>query len=262
MHLDRPPGPGFESVVEKFRLLERKGGPGSTHLELAADCHFALGFRISGSGCQAFVGGPSTGAYTACADHEAEYLFVRFRPGRLPRLLDVAPPDLLDGGIRNVARLFGMDVDGLCERLGEAPSLAEKQTLLEDALRPGLARPLCQDRRCVRALELIEACQGSIQVEAVALELGLSPRTLRRMFLEQVGLAPKAFIRHLRFQRTLERLQRSPLGASLAELAQAGGYADQSHLIREFRRLAGRLPTELRPAIVADSSNPGRPGAS
>ena len=62
----------------------------------------------------------------------------------------------------------------------------------------------------------------------------------------------------LRFQRFLTLL-RGTGHRSLAELAAAAGYADQAHLTRESRRLAGGTPGEIA-ALLADKP-PGRPSA-
>ena len=245
MHLDRLPSRGYGSLIERFRLLGKKGGSGHSTLELAADCHFGLGFMLWDTGSCVFAGGPNTEAYVAAARRSVEYLFIRFRPGRMPRLLDVAPADMVNATVEPVRRLLGVDTDGLCERLRAAKTLAAKQEILEELLRPSLVKPLCQDRRCVRALEMIEAFQGQLRVSDVSGELGINPRTLRRMFLDQVGMTPKSFVCRLRLQKAVERIERAPLAANLADLALECGYADQSHLIHEFRALARKLPTEF-----------------
>src|SRR6516165_826156 len=64
--------------------------------------------------------------------------------------------------------------------------------------------------------------------------------------LRAVGYGPRLLHRVLRFQRFLAEC-RTPT-ARLAELAFRAGYADQAHLSREARVLAGRTPAELRAA--------------
>lgn len=75
----------------------------------------------------------------------------------------------------------------------------------------------------------------------LAREVGLSPRQLRRRFRAAVGLSAKELAR-------IERLRAAAVGTVLGDrpwvdLAAAGGYADQAHLVREFRRLLGLTPT-------------------
>jgi transcriptional regulator GlxA family with amidase domain len=80
-------------------------------------------------------------------------------------------------------------------------------------------------------------------VAEVADRVHVSERQLQRRFAERVGYGPKTFQRIARFQRALGRLGRE--GGGLARTAASAGYADQAHLARETRRLAGLSPGEL-----------------
>ena len=94
------------------------------------------------------------------------------------------------------------------------------------------------DGRVEAALPLL----GAYSVEDVADLLNVSSRHLRRMLLEAVGLAPKAFQRAIRLQRFVTAADG---GVPLAAAAADAGYADQSHLTREVRRLSGLTPASL-----------------
>ena len=76
----------------------------------------------------------------------------------------------------------------------------------------------------------------------MAATLALSERQLRRRCHHLVGYSPTRLARVLRLQRALE-LARS--GVDLARVAHECGYADQAHLSREVRDLAGVPPTRL-----------------
>jgi AraC-like DNA-binding protein len=86
-------------------------------------------------------------------------------------------------------------------------------------------------------------------VGLVARELHVSERELRRRMRAQVGLAPKALQRALRFQRFLALAQyamargRAASDDGLARLAADAGFADQAHLSRECVRLTGQTPS-------------------
>lgn len=99
-------------------------------------------------------------------------------------------------------------------------------------------RAIQPDRRVAAALQLL----GRHRVEEVAASLGVSSRHLRRILLEQVGLAPKVFQHVRRLQRFLRATDR---GAPLAAAAANARYADQAHLSREIRRFAGLTPAQL-----------------
>ncbi|MTD53602.1 helix-turn-helix domain-containing protein [Amycolatopsis sp. RM579] len=107
---------------------------------------------------------------------------------------------------------------------------------------PDVLRPSPIDARVrhgVRELFVTGAAVGD-----VADELGVTERHLRRLFLDHTGMSPKAVQRVGRFQRFLHAADTSRAG--LAELAAATGFADQAHLTREVRSLAGLTPGALR----------------
>jgi AraC-like DNA-binding protein len=66
-----------------------------------------------------------------------------------------------------------------------------------------------------------------------------SHRHTTTRFTHQVGLGPKAAASVVRFERTAAELGNAPL----AELAHRRGYADQSHLSRDFLKYTGETPT-------------------
>lgn len=87
--------------------------------------------------------------------------------------------------------------------------------------------------------------QGAVRIEALSREAGLSRRQLERLFLLQVGAGPKALASLARFDSVARRLSSR---ASWADLAHEAGYADQSHLVRDFVQRAGAPPTRFDPA--------------
>jgi transcriptional regulator GlxA family with amidase domain len=89
----------------------------------------------------------------------------------------------------------------------------------------------------------LEQSHGSVAIGVLAEEIGWSRRHFVDRFRDHVGLAPKPSARVLRFARASALLTsgRRPVG----EVAARCGYADQSHLVRECRRLAGCTPSEL-----------------
>jgi AraC-like DNA-binding protein len=85
-------------------------------------------------------------------------------------------------------------------------------------------------------------------VAQMAGRLGLSERQLLRRCLPLFGYGPRRLGRILRLNRALAAAR---AGQPLAEVAAGTGYADQAHLTREVRALAGATPTELLAEMAA-----------
>ena len=93
------------------------------------------------------------------------------------------------------------------------------------------------------ALSRLWQTGGKERVESLATELGCSRRYLLARFREQVGLGPKTVARLIRFGTVRRRIERAP--TRWADVAYECGYADQSHLARDFRELAGTTPADF-----------------
>jgi transcriptional regulator GlxA family with amidase domain len=87
---------------------------------------------------------------------------------------------------------------------------------------------------------------GTVEVAALAAEVGWSARYLGKRFGVDIGLSPKAAARVMRFDRA-RRILQSRAGAGLdpglAMLAVDCGYFDQAHLARDFGQFAGCSPS-------------------
>lgn len=96
--------------------------------------------------------------------------------------------------------------------------------------------------------EAIARLDSTMKIEAVARQLGMSPRQMERRVMACYGLTPKAILRRSRFLDVAEAMRgfSTPGQRQLAELR----YFDQSHLNREFHRFAGMTPGKFRKSIT------------
>jgi AraC-like DNA-binding protein len=142
----------------------------------------------------------------------------------------------LTGRIEDAGAVCGAAASQLCSAIEQSSTTGERFAAAESAIRRTLRRPPAVQDAIGRAIAVIERSAGTLSIDAVARASGLGARQLERRFLEDVGIAPKALARIVRFQRALRGLR---AGATPAAVAAACGFADQPHLAREFRRVAG-----------------------
>ena len=107
---------------------------------------------------------------------------------------------------------------------------------------PGLARSRERATAAARMAEHVIGTDGRRRVREMAADLGVGESTLRRRFRTDLGITPKPFSAVVRFRHALAYLHTHP-GASWAGVASGFGYADQSHLIRDYKRFAGVVPS-------------------
>jgi AraC-like DNA-binding protein len=194
-------------------------------------------------GDELVVAGPDTQPVLNHLPAGATLIGARLRPGLTLSMLGVPADELLDQRVL-LRDIWGVRARQLEERLTDAPSQAACFATLVTALaeRGDRANPVDAD---VRAIIAGIARQPDQPVAERGLESRLSQRQLRRRFTAAVGYGPKTFARIMRFQALLARADRPSKRLQLADLAAEAGYADQAHMTREVRRLAGTTPSEL-----------------
>lgn len=167
----------------------------------------------------------------------------RLRLGATKGVLGV-PASAITGRIVALEELWGDAVTRrLFDRLAAARSTVDAAAIVERALAERLAVVDARRSWPQLALEAAERL-ASATVSAVAADLGVSERHLRRVFREAIGVSPKAFARLMRFHRAL-RAAREDGRARWGSIAVETGYYDQAHLIDEFRTIAGVTPRML-----------------
>ena len=181
------------------------------------------------AGRGAFVAGPDTGPVGVVAPPGSVFVGARFRPGAGGAALGLPLSELRD---------LRVGLDDLHPELAERlPADLDPHEALRRVAEIALAAPAA-DAAVVEAARRLE--QPGTRVEALAGDLGISERQLRRRFHAAAGYGPKTLQRVLRFRRFL-----AAAGGDLARAALEAGYADQAHLTRECTRLAGRPPAAL-----------------
>jgi AraC-like DNA-binding protein len=139
--------------------------------------------------------------------------------------------------------LRGRDVAELSERLAGTPDWAGQFDLIDRLLLRWSDDGPAPDPAVSWAWEQLERSTGRTPVGVLADEIGWSRRHFAARFREQVGLAPKPTARVLRFHWAADLLLRAKVGTTITDVAMASGYADHSHMTREFQALAGLTPS-------------------
>ncbi|MCP3143923.1 helix-turn-helix domain-containing protein [Pyxidicoccus xibeiensis] len=176
-----------------------------------------------------------------------QMLVVRFKPGGAYPFFGLPMSELTDR-ILSLDTLWGTEGARLREALTEAPSVVDRLRLLDTALTERLRRGDVFEPAGAytvrRAVRLLTEATELPRVDALARELGVSARQLRRAFDDVVGMGPKEFARVVRFQRAVRASERAAT-PDWGAIAVAAGYYDQSHLITEFKHLTGTTPGAL-----------------
>ena len=181
------------------------------------------------------------------------------------RVLLGLPAGELASAVVDLDTLLGPLAGELVDRLRTARTWTEQFLELDCAL-AGIARQRERDGLAPElgwAWQRLTTCHGRVKVSTLAESIGWSRRHLGERFRREFGLSPKVASRVMRFD-VAHRMLRSAARPGLAEIAARCGYADQAHLTREWRELAGCTPStwlaEEFPSVQDDEHTEDHPG--
>ena len=210
-----------------------------TRFDIVPDGCVDACFVLSERAPRALLFGTTTRTSAYELESGAPYFGVRFRPGSASLFVREKISDLTDTAVA-VPGLLGLSA----QEMLEAASMTERRNRLEAELIRALGHSW--DRRPTalgRAISIIDSKQGNVRMRELGAECNLSERQLERLFLERVGITPKLYMRIRRFRSVLSHLEDPPDESPVrfADIAASYGYADQSHLARDFRDFSHRL---------------------
>ena len=189
---------------------------------------------------RAEVSGVNTGKFSRVMQGHGRVFGLKFKPGGLHPFLQASVSTLTDRVVP-AAQVFGQSILLLAAqlRLLETPEAMAAAT--SDYFAAHLPEPDTHVELSTRLVQTIFDDPSILTVETLAERSGLSVRSLQRLFKNYVGASPKWVIRRYRLHELLERFHSGDVFDG-AQLALDLGYADQAHLINDFRELAGYSP--------------------
>jgi AraC-like DNA-binding protein len=187
--------------------------------------------RILPDGCldviwhegRVFVAGPDTTARLDEQPSGGRFFALRFAAGTGPAVIGVPADEVTDRSVPLEALWPAADVRRLAEADDPMAALEAAAMRRRHEPDPVMVRVAAQAR-------------AGRPVGAIAGAGGLSPRQLQRRCRAAFGYGPKTLTRILRMRRAVA-LARA--GTPFAEVSVIAGYADQAHLARDVRALAG-----------------------
>nr|MBR4281903.1 AraC family transcriptional regulator [Clostridia bacterium] len=126
--------------------------------------------------------------------------------------------------------------------LFEETTLTGKVLAAEQALLT-ILRPQKADAAVLNAIHHILRTKGRVRIGEVAAALALSNRQLERRFDNAMGLSPKGLASLMRYQLLWQDMALNPRFDALDAVARFG-YADQAHLLNDFRKRHLMSPRE------------------
>jgi AraC-like DNA-binding protein len=239
------PSADLAHLVERFWFVEwhlrepyTQGVVTHPCVNLAFEPHYALVFGVV------------TGRSDHTIEGDGKVVGCKFRPGGFRPFVD-RPLAALTDRVVSLDETFG-DPGDLHERVIAARSDRAQIAVVEQFLRSRLPAPDPQVELVGSIVRAILDTPELTRVEQLVERVGMSQRSLQRLFREYVGVTPKWVLQRVRLHEAAERIADDP-GLDWPMLALDLGYFDQAHFINDFKAVVGRAPSEYA-AMCAGAS--------
>ncbi|MFI6317500.1 helix-turn-helix domain-containing protein [Nonomuraea sp. NPDC050556] len=200
--------------------------------------NFEAPLAVSGRTGGSFVAGLQSGPQFVERSGRQHGIHLELAPLAAHAILGV-PMHELAGEMVDLSELLGP----LTERLYGEATWQSRLALLRTTLLGLLDQGVRPSPVVLQCWHLLRAGNGAVPVSELVRQSGWSHRHLIARFREEIGVTPKELARLMRFEHAVNLL-REP-GSALSTVAAEAGFYDQTHLNREFHRLAGCLPRSV-----------------
>lgn len=159
----------------------------------------------------------------------SRFFAVSFHPLAVEYIFNLSIAPILNSGKMLPEHFWDFNVDDL----NDFEAFCQKMTMKIQSLLPAKV-----DERKRLLFQLILDSNGEISVQELSQKVSWSPRQMNRYFNQQFGISLKVYCKILRFQASLPDIKKGVLYPQL-------NFTDQSHFIKEIKRLSGVSPKEL-----------------
>lgn len=167
---------------------------------------------------------------------------VVFYPVGINHFIDVPLSELVKVHFSDFT-YFSEEFEGLLPRVFDTESLEEKRNLFDKFFLSKL-RPF-KEPRLLLAVEQIVSMEESIKVQEIADNLGMSRRTLLRMFRKHLAYSPEEYISVVKFRKALLNFQKNQETPTLTDIAYDSSYYDQADFNHQLKSRSGLTPKTL-----------------
>jgi AraC-like DNA-binding protein len=252
VHLTRlPPGRELAGLVDRFWSVEWDLPSGVRHSQqvLTHPCaNLSVGHADARAGApgriEARLNGVSRDLTTRVLAGRGWAIAAMTTPGGLGAFL-TEPASAYVDRVVPLGPALGLDEAKLTEEASDQPDpQGRADTLaryLARVIETADAQRVSGARQVAEVAKIAETDRSVRQLGHLCDRTGLGARTLQRLFLRHAGVPPTWVLRRYRLMDAAEAV-RAGQAVEWAALAADLGYADQAHLIREFRAATGQTP--------------------
>ena len=191
---------------------------------------------------QVWASGVRTEFISIPSGKHAAMFVISFKKGMAYPFFPVPMHEMTDRVV-DADLLWGNDFAFLRERLLEIKEITRKFETVERFLLKHFQGKLTLNPAVEYAVTQIIRRPDQINLARLNQNIGFSQKHLIGMFKRQVGIAPKAYLKIIRFQKAISEIE-ARKDVNWTNIAQDCGFYDQAHFINDFKFFSGFTPEE------------------
>ena len=206
-----------------------------------SSCNYATG--LVGDAPRSMLVGPQLSRVDLTFGYHMLVILVGFQPGGMYRLLHIPMNETIDQSF-DASLFLTNEIVSITQQLGETADHDLMINIVQSYL-------LKKTKRLKIMLPVEQVLMQNMRngnlgnIDQLARQACVSIRQLERQFRERIGIPPKLFARLVRFSRAWNMREKNP-NVSWLSIAHTCNYADQMHMIRDFKEFAGVTPLILQ----------------
>lgn len=194
---------------------------------------------------QAWVSGVRTRSITIPSGAGSRMLVVAFKKGKAHPFYPLPMSEIKDQ-VLSADLIFGREILELREQLLAAVSIHQMFPLVEKFLlqKAHETIPTEINMNCIEyaLLEIVNR-PNILSFQHLRDQIGYSQKHFINLFKKQVGVAPKQYLKIMRFQKAILEIE-NDASIRWSKIALESGFYDQAHFINEFKSFSGFTPNE------------------
>lgn len=252
MHIPKPPLSHFIRFffyfedVQKANVVDRFLPNGDT--EILIDFHDEPQYIYDNAtlkevqACRhVWASGVRTGPITIPSGNNSSMMVIMFRKGGAAPFFPFPMSEMADR-VFDADLVWGTGFGELRERLLATRAVARRFEIVENFL-TSMFRSRLEANPCVEfAVNEMATRPDSLSILKMNQKIGYSQKHFIELFKRQVGVTPKAYLKLMRFQKTIRFIDASPPQIDWKGIAADCGFYDQSHFINDFKHFTGFTP--------------------
>jgi len=141
--------------------------------------------------------------------------------------------------------VFKKDVNYLWEQLYTCGDINSMKEIFENFFSGFAKEHSIRTDSLDHIVSRMDKTNGMIRVSQICNIYNITPRSLERHFMEEIGVPAKELLQIFRINKAIRMLAEEPY-ANLSGISYLSGYFDQSHFIKDIRKITGISPGQLQ----------------